>query len=221
MEKTLDINGIKGILHFSQSPSKKYIVACHGLYSSKNSRKYIELGERFSKKEYHVLRFDFRGCGESTGSFRKSTLTNRLTDLTEVLYYLRNHQPHSKIGLFGSSLGGLVSVLLSSVGDWPEIQALVIWSTPSDLSGNHELPVDHQQDLKKYNVIQSSRRLPPTLIIHGSNDRLVPVSQAYRLFYSASFPKKIRVYDTDHRFSSPKEREKAYLLSLMWFNTYI
>jgi alpha-beta hydrolase superfamily lysophospholipase len=220
-EIPLDIDGIKAIFHRPSMTSQKFIVACHGLFSSKNSRKYIELGTYFRKKGYHVLRFDFRGCGNSAGNFLEATIENRIKDLTEVLDFICKYQSTPNIGLFGSSLGGVISVLLASRALFPQIQALVIWSTPSRLSVTNNLPEVYQHDFRKYNILQASQNLPPTLIVHGARDRVVPISQAYTLFRNAGFPKKIRIFDTDHRFSSEKERQKAFFLSLNWFNNYM
>ena len=220
-DKLVKIEDLRGVLHIPKRISHYFIVACHGLYSTKDSPKYIEMGEHYSNQGYNLLRFDFRGCGTSKGDFYQSTLTNRLHDLRKVLLYLRKHYPNSYIGLFGSSLGGVVSVLTASQGLWPEIHALVVWSTPYFFDDLEELPLDFRNDLEKYDILKAASHLPPTLFIHGTQDTLVNPSHAQSLYKHASSPKNIYLFDTDHSFSSPIERQKALLLSLSWYNTYL
>ncbi len=220
-EQSLQIGDLSGMLHFPQCISQYFIVACHGLYSTKDSPKYKEMGEHYSRQGYNFLRFDFRGCGKSKGDFSQSTLTNRLRDLKHILLHIRNHYSNPCIGLFGSSLGGVVSILTASQGLWPEIHALVVWSTPCFFDNLEELPMEFRNDLGKYDILEAATRLPPTLFIHGTRDNLVPLSHARSLYKRAPSPKKIYFFDTDHSFSSPIERQKALLLSLTWYNKYL
>ncbi len=220
-EQSLQIGDLRGVLHSPECISQYFIVACHGLYSTKDSPKYKEMGEHYSNQGYNLLRFDFWGCGKSKGDFYQSTLTNRLRDLRQVLLYLRNHYSDPCIGLFGSSLGGVVSILTASQNLWPEIHVLVVWSTPCFFDGLEELPVQFRNDLGKYDILEAASRLPPTLFIHGTRDNLVPSSHARSFYKRAPSPKKIYFFDTDHGFSSPIERQKALLLSLSWYDTYL
>jgi alpha/beta superfamily hydrolase len=58
---------ISGILHLPERENPPCVITSHGLLSSKNSEKYIALGEQISSEGMAVLRFDFRGIGESEG----------------------------------------------------------------------------------------------------------------------------------------------------------
>ena len=220
-EQHIQIEGIRGIIHPSNDTSSNFIITCHGLFSSKDSKKYLEIGKKFCQHGYNILRFDFQGCGKSTGSFHQSTLTNRLQDLQKVLLYLRNIYSDLQVGLFGSSMGGVISLLTACQGLWPEIKALVVWSTPIFFTKIETLPIKFINDFKKYNIPDAVSNLPPLLIIHGTKDDLVPPVHAHTLYKKASMPKKISFFDTDHSFSSPIERHKALLLSLSWYDKYL
>ena len=54
------------------------MIASHGLLASKDSEKYIALGERLSKEGIAMLRFDFRGIGESEGRIEDDTVSRRI-----------------------------------------------------------------------------------------------------------------------------------------------
>lgn len=67
-----------------------------------------------------------------------------------------------RIALFGVSLGGFLSTSVSSAD--PRVKAIV------DLCGGIPEP-----------LAQHTKRLAPTLILHGDSDMTVPVAQAYQL----------------------------------------
>jgi alpha/beta superfamily hydrolase len=43
------------------------VIACHGLGASKESDKYLLMGAELPGAGMALARFDFRGCGESSG----------------------------------------------------------------------------------------------------------------------------------------------------------
>ncbi len=81
-----------------------WLVFCHGFQSDK-SGSYESRCERAVEEGYNGVRFDFRGCGESSRSFGEQTLSTRTADLEAVLDYF---EPPSYV-LFGSSFGGKVA----------------------------------------------------------------------------------------------------------------
>ena len=102
---------ISGVLHLPEQNSPPCVVASHGLLSSKDSEKYIALGERLSREGIAMLRFDFRGIGESEGRLEDDTVSRRIADLGAAIdFVLSRAGLGKKIGLVGSSLGGYVSL---------------------------------------------------------------------------------------------------------------
>ena len=94
------------------------VVACHGMLASKDSLKYIMLADVLASRGIASIRFDFRGCGESDGKLDKSHITNRSIDLKAVIDFVEDQNIHN-IGLFGSSMGGFVSILHTSKNTKP------------------------------------------------------------------------------------------------------
>jgi pimeloyl-ACP methyl ester carboxylesterase len=72
-----------------------------------------------------ALRFDYRGCGESTGAFHHFTLRSWLEDCRAWHQFLRQQQPDLPIVLCGIGMGGLLMSNLFSegLGD-----AMLLWS---------------------------------------------------------------------------------------------
>ena len=87
------------------------VVACHGLGASKDSDKYLLLGAELPAAGLALARFDFRGCGESSGDEEDTTIATRVEDLEAVMKFLAFHRRlDGRFGLLGSSLGGYVAL---------------------------------------------------------------------------------------------------------------
>ena len=142
---------LAGVLHLPDQNSPPCVIASHGLLSSKDSEKYMALGERLSQEGIAMLRFDFRGIGESEGRLEDDTVSRRITDLGAAIdFMLTRPGLGRRIGLVGSSLGGYVSLFKAAMDK--EIRALVIWATPFHLDdlGSKEQEEDHPLPAKRF-----------------------------------------------------------------------
>src|SRR4030042_107505 len=177
---------ISGVFHLSDVWGRTCVIASHGLLSSKNSEKYIALGERLSQEGIAMLRFDFRGIGESEGSIENDTVSRRILDLGSAIDFVKsNPDLGNRIGLLGSSLGGYISLIKASMDK--EIRAVVIWATPFHLDNlksnkgteGHPLPAKaFLEDLSKHRLLPLLPKISTGIVIHGGKDELVPVDEA-------------------------------------------
>ena len=221
---------ISGILQLPDVWSRACVIASHGLLSSKDSEKYIGLGERLSREGFGMLRFDFRGVGESEGRIEDDTVSRRIVDLGSAIDFVKSHPGFgNRIGLVGSSLGGYISLIKGSMDK--EIRSVVIWATPfhlDDLKSNkgaegHPLPADpFFKDLPKHRLLPLLPKVSNCMVIHGEKDELVPVDQAWEIFHSLGAPKEIHIIEgADHRLTDPKHRQHAMDLTADWFKRYL
>jgi len=221
---------VSGVFHIPDAENPPSIVASHGLLSSKDSDKWIALGERMAREGMALLRFDFRGCGESEGRIEESTVSGRVSDLAAAVDFVRSYPGlGNRIGLLGSSLGGYVSLIRASMDK--EIKAIVLWSTPFRLDdieskkGQEGIPPlgdEFFRDLPKHRLLPLLRNVSNCLVIHGEEDELVPVVQAWDIFDGLSAPKEIYVIEgADHRLTGPGHRERAMALSIEWFKKHL
>ena len=221
---------ISGILHLPDQKSPRCVIASHGLLSGKNSEKYIALGEQISREGIAMLRFDFRGIGESEGREEDNTISKKIADLSSAIDFIRTYPIlGNRIGLIGSSLGGLLSLIKAS-GD-KQIKAVVIWATPLHLDdlGSKKQEEDYPlppeaffEDLPKHRLLPLLHKVSNCLVIHGEEDELVPLDQALGIFYNLSVPKEIHVIGgADHRLTDPAHRQRAIELSVDWFKKYL
>jgi len=166
-------------------------------------------------KGYPVLRFDFTGLGDSQGEFRDTTLSTDVQDLLRVVEWLER-RGETVVGLLGHSLGGVVAILGTSL--LPTVKTALVLGTSDDPArvtrllgeqdwqtlrsreyvtvrvGAQELPFSRKfvEDLKLHSLRQTVAAWDKALlIIHGTEDRIVPVSSAERLFEAAAYPKAL------------------------------
>ena len=219
---------IYGILHLPQNPSPPCVIASHGLFSSKDSEKFVAIGEFFSAQGIAVIRYDHQGCGESEGDLSATTASSRIKDL-EAIFDLAVHHPllGDPIGLLGSSMGGFISIFKGAAD--LRVKALALWATPAHIgdrrdgqANNPPLRDEFYRDLEGYDAGQAIKNLGNCLILHGEADELVPLSQAKKLYQSARAPKHLEVFPGgDHRFTDPQHRRRAIRMSLEWFQQYL
>jgi dipeptidyl aminopeptidase/acylaminoacyl peptidase len=221
---------ISGILHLPEKENSPCVIASHGLLSSKDSDKYIALGDRLAREGMAMLRFDFRGIGESEGRIEDDAVTRRIADLGSAINFVRSHPGlRNRIGLVGSSLGGYVSLIRASMEKG--INAVVIWATPFHLDdlgskkGKKDYPLPGQaffKDLPKHRLLPLLPEISNCLVIHGEEDELVPVDQSWEIFNSLGSPKEIHVIEgADHRLTEPSHRQRAMNLTVEWFKKYL
>jgi len=221
---------ISGALHLPEKASPPCVIASHGLLSSKDSEKYIALGERISREGMSMLRFDFRGIGESGGSEEDNTVSKKVDDLSAAVDFTRSYPGlGGGIGLMGSSLGGFVSLIKASMDK--RVKATVVWATPHHLDDlktkerNEATPLPPEaffEDLPRHRLLPLLNKVSHCMIIHGEKDELVPVEQAWEIFYHLAEPKEIHVMEEgNHRLTDPGHRQRAIELSLEWFKKYL
>ncbi len=198
-----EVEGVKGFIHYV---SNNFIVCCHGLYSNKESKKYVEMAERANNAGLSCVRFDFRGCGESKGKFSFS-LRDKVDDLDEVIHYIAKKFGNPRFSLFGSSFGGMTSLFYGSEN---KVNSIVILSTPLRIGFEHV----------SENVTPYAEKCSHVLIMHGLKDELVPNEDATIIYETAKQPKKLLFFNTDHSFSEENERAQALEEAIKWFKTY-
>jgi len=220
-----------GIIHHPDQISSSCVIACHGLLSDKESDKFVTIGERFAKAGITLLRFDFRGCGESDGTIEDTTITGRKDDLHAALSFIRMHRPSvaHTIGLLGSSMGGYISLLTASSDK--AVKAVVAWATPFSFDGlreaiaNNNLPQlkeDFYRDASYYEAGKFVPQVKNLMLLHGDSDQTVPLDHAKRLYQLANEPKQLEIIrGADHTFNNLKLREKVISYSLNWFKKYL
>jgi len=216
-----------------KEPRSPWVIASHGLFSSKDSEKFVAIGEYFSERGIGLIRYDHCGCGESDGDIRNTTVTGRIRELEAVCAFGRSHPLlGDRLGLLGSSMGGFISVFKAAADS--DIAGVVLWATPATIregrkkveenaaeEGAPPLRDAFYEDAVRYDARLAISGISHCLILHGDKDEIVPVGQARELYAAALPPKELEIFaEGNHRFTPEEDRRRAIEMSFRWFQRY-
>ena len=204
-----------------------YVLACHGLGASKESDKYLQLGDELPGAGLALARFDFRGCGESTGVESDTTVGTRIEDALAVLDRLAKHSRlDARAGLLGSSLGGFVALHVAAArGDGTPV---VTWNTPAEMRQLERpdppsgLGPAFFAELAAGRYASAPAGVSRHLIVQALGDDVVPPVHGDTLHDRAVHPKAlVTIPNADHRLSDPGHRRRAVEASRNWLMRFL
>jgi alpha-beta hydrolase superfamily lysophospholipase len=218
---------LNGALHLPGTHRPPVIIGSHGLYSSQNSPKQIELAQACNRLGMAYFRFDHRGCGSSQGIFDDVTsLGARCRDLKNAVQAIRNSgKAGPDLGLFGSSMGGTVCL---SIAGKLNTSALVTFAAPirSDIGsvqiqapeGPAAARIYFDTAKQSFDICDKLPHIKNILIVHGAADETVPLSHAREIYRLAGDPKKLIVQQNgDHRMSNQNHQNEFIREASRWF----
>ena len=224
-------------------------ILCHGFLSNKHSNTNRRLSELLPAKGINTFSFDWYGMGESEGSFADVTVGRCCDQLEQALAFVRD-KGYSRIGLIGSSFGGLISLLVAArhadlvalglkcpVPDFPEMLRLEFGEAAMNRwQKTGEIPnvtgVDHSpialhysfyEDCLKYDAFDAATRITaPALIVHGDQDELVPLHQIHGLERSLAGPTQLCLLEgANHHFARPEDFRKMTTMLADYIVTHL
>ena len=96
---------MKGVLYLRRKAP--LIIMCHGFTGHKNLKFFVLASQMLYKEGYSVLRFDFRGSGESEGNF--ISIKEEISDFAKIVKFARHYS--RKLIFLGHCMGGTIIVL--------------------------------------------------------------------------------------------------------------
>jgi len=206
--------------HTGSKETDTIIVLGHGVTGNKDRPFIVALAEELAKAGFHALRFSFSGNGASGGRFVDSNITKEAEDLGAIL----DNVPNSRIGYIGHSMGGAVGVLRTARD--PRIKFLVslagmvntkefaerefgmakpgegfMWDDT-----NCPLSQTFMDDLRNIGSVANCapKIKVPWLLVHGTEDDVVPIADSREIFARANEPKKLQeLPGASHVFAGP------------------
>jgi pimeloyl-ACP methyl ester carboxylesterase len=183
------------------------VVIGHGVTGNKDRPFVVSIEESLAKAGTNALRFSFSGNGASEGKFTDSTISKEVEDLGSVIDALKGNE----VCYVGHSMGGAVGVIRAS-GD-QRIQRLIslagmthtkafaerefgmvqpeagfMWDDP-----NCPLSKTYMDDMAAIGTVLNlaPKIKVPWLLVHGTEDDVVPMQDSLDIFARANEPKEL------------------------------
>lgn len=239
---TLNVDGlnIDGRLFLpAEAPPVPYpgVCICHGIPSGKphdpTDGGYPALAERFCRLGYAVFIFNFRGTGNSGGNLDLPGWNRDLKAALDYFYDLPELD-RARLTLLGFSAGAAVSVCVASADT--RVASVIACACPAEIIFSDPLPaIEHFRSigairdkdfppsveewgagLAGSSPVNCVGRIAPRplLLVHGSQDETVPLSQAYELYQKAGEPRQLVVIDgAGHQL---RQNDLAMNIALDW-----
>lgn len=223
-------------------------VLCHGFLSGKNSSTNKTLTRLLIERGIATFRFDFFGHGESDGPFSQITNTLAIEQALAALDLVR-HEGYGRIGLMGSSFGGLVATLAAAqrtdlaclalkcpVVDFAEELRLEFGDTematwkstdtvPNILGGPDRVALRYAfyEDCARRIAYAPARSITaPTVIVQGDKDEHVPLHQSQRLYEALRVKKRMEVLPgADHQFTKSEDFTRMTTVIADWMTEHL
>jgi uncharacterized protein len=183
-EEGIELNQIKFSTNMSSPLGVRATVATGVLFylhgNSDNLDRWGKHAEDFTRRDYDVVMYDFRGFGKSNG---RLTEKNLLQDAQFIYDSIKKDYPENKIVVYGRSLGtGVATKLAANNAPKMLILETPYYSLP-DVGWEHFpfFPYRWISEFKmpSYQWIQQVRC--PIHLFHGTDDEIVPYNQSLKL----------------------------------------
>jgi len=118
------------VLHEVEEPVARVLLV--GPFASERQNSYlpwVRWARYLAAENFEVLRYDYRGIGESTGVFDEMTFEDWSEDVRLLSGWLGGRSPNVPLLLHGLELGGILAgrAFDNGIGD-----GLLLWSTPAN-----------------------------------------------------------------------------------------
>lgn len=241
---TLEVESIKisGQLYLpgeGDRPPYPAVCICHGIPAhlpDPSDRGYPVLAERVCREGLAVLIFNFRGTGASGGNLDILGWTRDLKAAIDYLWVLPEVD-RSHLALMGFSGGAAVSVYVASQDE--RVSHIVACACPARFTfSEKDEPQNIVEHFRSLGAIRDETFPPsvaewfsgfrevspvryvagiaprPILLVHGSQDDVVPVAHADEMYARAREPKHLAIVDgAGHRL---RQDERAMAVAIEW-----
>jgi uncharacterized protein len=211
---------------------------------NKNIKTAAYISRGLAERGMGVLRIDFRGLGESEGTFAEANLSTNVADIIAAAAFLEREYSAPQL-LVGHSFGGPAAVRAAAKIE--SCRAVVTINSPADplhvtsyfadkldrirSEGSvsvdivgRPFPMTRQfiEDLEKQNHPGALADLKKALLIcHAPADDVVPISEAGEMFEAAKPPKSfISLADADHYLFKREDAEYVADVIAAWARRY-
>ena len=208
------------------------VLLCHGFMGNKEGALEKQIAELLKANGIASIRFDFNGHGKSEGRFQDMTVPNEIVDAKKVIEYVSSLPYVESVAISGHSQGGVVAAMTAGDLGVEKIKAVVLLAPAavlrddairgSTMGATYDPfnPGEYVELFRGMNLggeyIRTAFSLPiyetaakyqgPTLIIHGTGDRVVPYTYGERFHQIWPKSELVIIDKADHGFSKEIEQ---------------
>jgi hypothetical protein len=212
----------------------------HGLNSNRRGEKALYIARQVARRGEAFASLDLTGHGDSEGDLLGLSLTRNLADVERGLDSIEAKSgPFRSVCLIGSSMGGLTALWFAARSPGRVARNIVI-APAFEMAGRlllalgrakaqqwrregrvrietpyaaFDLGYQFVEEESRYPTVSLMRRLAtPSLILHGSDDEVVPCQLSRQFADRLEHVQLIEVRGGDHRLTAHKEE----LFEEMW-----
>ena len=212
------------------------IVFFHGFMSDMLGKKPISIEQFCIKHGLEFLKFEYSGHGKSSGKFTKGNISQWTNDAKQIIN--SKIKKNKELVFIGSSMGSWIALNLFStfkkkikgfigIASAPEFLENLMWKKFTkkikkkimtnniyylDLGG-FTYPLTKQLffDGRKNKVLNNKINLKiPIILLHGSNDKVVPIKVSKKIFQICNKSKRklIKISNGNHSLSRKSDLKK-------------
>ena len=218
---TFDSDGhrLVGTLYLARGeepkPTALLLHGCPGL------EKNLDLAATLRDRGWNALLFHYRGCWGSAGRYDLRTIPRDVTAAVGCLADCPQVNP-GRIAVVGHSLGGWAAIVTAAAE--PRLRAVAVYGAPARPGGTlalspaqveleftrflattpREFAAQRDEVAERMSALDAVAAISPRplLIVHGTEDRWVPVAQARELRARAGSPcRYVEVDGANHAFA--------------------
>ena len=201
----------------SSAPALLYF---HG--NGSNLGDLTEIATIFHQLEVSVFLIDYRGYGKSSPTFPSETRVYEDAEAAwQYLIQTRQLEP-KQVFVYGHSLGGAIALDLAvkhpemagliTEGTFTSIENMAGLSTVFKLFPLNWLVTQRFDSIHKIESLQT-----PILILHGTDDEVIPLSMSKELFAAAPESKQLEIFPGAGHNNLPEFGDRQYLQTLEQF----
>jgi pimeloyl-ACP methyl ester carboxylesterase len=239
---------VAAVLATPASETDRIAILCHGFLSGKRSTTNKTLTRLLNAQGIATFAFDFYGQGDSEGPFEALTTTTAVAQAQAAVDFVRQ-KGFQRLGLMGSSFGGLVATLTAAqrhdlaclalkcpVVDFAEELRLtlgdaemVAWQStdtiPNIMGGTERIRLRYAfyEDCLRQIAYEPAKTITaPALIVQGDQDECVPLHQSQRLAAALTCPNRLELLPgADHQFTNAADFTRMTTLIAEWLTTHL